>query len=272
MRVIRDMIGGGKPQPIEMPFNGTVDADGGAAYKGQLVKFMDFDDVDHGRFVTSAGNATAMENVCGILEEAVAATGCYLPDDAAYGVVRKKITPIFPSTIIEAEYVQYDAAGTANYDTAASASAGSTTFTAAAISADDSYIGGWIYMLNGAAAGELHYILNSANSGETVTLATAMVNAVVAADDFLVIAPPNAFVVDFNATYTGIKSELTLTSCLNNIVGIDHFISAPGMPKQVLDRNKHDGLVISGAKFFHHFTMPGTTALSTAWITGILQA
>ena len=132
MEVIRDMIGGSKPDAIDIFYNGTLDADSVTLrYAGSLVKLMDIDDVDNGWFFTWAGNATAMENVVGILEEEQPITGNELPDTGTNGMTLRKMTPIFPSTIIRAEYVQADRAGTAMYDTGATASAASTALTAA---------------------------------------------------------------------------------------------------------------------------------------------
>lgn len=267
MRVVKDLLGGNKPATLELPYNQSLAADSGAVgYKGSLVKIMDFDDKDNGMFWCPASLATAMENVGGILEETVAnATGeGYLPNDATYGMVRRKITPLFSSTVIEAEYTQADAAGTANYDTGATGTAASTTFTAAAITTDDYLIGGWIYFINGANAGYLHYITDSANAAGAITFGTALANSVVATDDFLCILPPTVRFCDIDGTYTGIKSEVDDGSLANAILGIDHFIKAPGVPFQRLDRVKHDGIKVSNAKFYHHFCLP-----NTVWSDGV---
>jgi len=263
MKVVRDLLGGGKPSPIELPYNGDEDVDSVTTrYKGSLTKIMDYDDIDHGVFHTFAGVATAMENFSGILEEEQGITGNYLPDDADYGVKLRHITPCFPSTIIRAEYAQADAEGTDNYDTGATASAAGTTFTQDLGATADSAIGGWIYMLNGAAAGELHYITNNTTSAATTS---AFTNAVVATDDFLFISPANCRTLDFDATYTGIKSETQDDLRTDAVVGIMHYIEAPGIPFQRLDRDKHDGLVIANARFYHDFTIPS----KNAWVAGI---
>ena len=272
MRVIRDMAIGQAPSPFDIVFNASLAADAGAgAYRGGLVKIMDFDDVDHGVFVCPAALATATENIIGILEEEVAnETGAgYLLDDAAYGFVRRKITPIFPTTVIRAEYVQADAAGTANYDTGATGAAASATFTCAAVGTDDYCIGGWVYFLNGANAGYLHYVTDSDGTAETLTLATALVNAVVATDDWLFINPPLCRAIDFNATYTDIKSEVDDGSWADAIQGIEYWIQAPGVGLTKLDRDKHDGLKIDNAKFFHDFTIPSSAAGQNVWISGV---
>lgn len=267
MKVVRDLIGGTKPSPIEVPYNGSLAADSVTKrYKGSLTKVMDFDDIDNGVFHTFAGLATEMENFSGILEEEQGVTGNYLPNDASYGMKLRKITPCFPSTIIRAEYVQADAAGAANYDTGASGSAASSTFTPAALTTADFMLGGWIYMINGSAAGELHYITD--DDATDLTFATALTNAVVSADDFLVIERPNCRLLDFNATFTGIKSETDSGSKGNAVVGINAYISAPGIPFQKLDRDKHDGLVISNARFYHDFTIP----VGNIWTGGIASS
>ena len=270
MKVKYDLIGGAKPPTMELWYNTALAADGGTArYKGSLVKAMDWSDVDHGYFMCFAGETTAMENVCGILEEDV--TLGYLPDSSSGSVYRRKITPIFPSTVIEAEYVQADAAGTANYDTSGTASAAGTTFTIT-ITTADRMIGGWIYFLTGSNAGKLHYITD--NDTTTATFSTAVTYAVASSDTFLVIQPPISYLFDINATYTGLKSEIDDGSRGDVLVGLDHWISAPNTGKVRLVKDIHDGLCIPNAKFFHHFTIPsgmsitGTCTYNNLWING----
>ena len=98
MKVIRDLIGGTKPSPIELPYNNSLSADSSTtAYKGSLAKKMDFDDIDHGfGYHCSYGLATEGENFSGILEEEH--TASFLPEDATYDTTLHKITPCFPST------------------------------------------------------------------------------------------------------------------------------------------------------------------------------
>jgi len=267
MKVVKDLIGGSKPQPIELLYNGTLDDDSTTLrYKGSLVKVMDVDDVDVGKFCTFAGLATAMENIIGILAEDQPTSGNYVPNDAAYGPTYKKIVPIFPSTIIEAEYSQKDSAGADNTDTGASASAASSTFTCASLTSNDTWIGGWIYFVTGSAAGELHYVLDNEASGNTMTFATAMTNAAIAGDTFLAIRPPMTVVVDFDGTYSDLKSEVTDSSAVDVITGLSTWISAPGIGKTKLSRDTHDGLKISNAKFYHQFTLPGNRDVPNAWL------
>jgi hypothetical protein len=257
MEIVRDLLGGaGKPPALELPYNGDLAADSTTTrHKGSLVKLMDFDDVDHGAFLTFAGLATAMENVFGILEEEHGTSGNYLPDDAAYGVQRRKITPIFPSSVIRAEYVQADRLSAANYDTGATGTAASTTLTIT-ITTADYMIGGWVYFLTGANAGYLHYITN--NDTTTATFATALNYNVVSGDTFLVISPPCERLIDFNATFTDIKSEIDDGSRANVIVGLDHYVTAKGIGLTKLDRNHHDGVKIANARFYHDFLIPNT--------------
>jgi len=268
MKVVRDLCGGGRPMPMDLFFNAALAADGGTAcYKGQLVKMMDVADVDNGRFLTTAVNATVTLNHFGILEEDIGTgTGSgYLPNSATYGMVRRKITPITPTSIIEAEYARADRLAAANYDTGATASAAGTTLTcgSAKIDTDDLLIGGWLYFLNGANQYKLHYITDSANTGEAITVATAFSGAVVAADDYLVILPAFVNKLDLNATYTDIKSETDDGDWDIAVVGLDHFVEAPTMPRQGLDRNKHDGIAIPDAHFFHHFLLPSYSVFIT---------
>jgi len=258
MRIVRNLIGGGaKPPALDVLYNGDLAVDSVTKrYKGSLVKQMDFDDLDKGQFFTFAGLATAMENVFGILEEDQALTGNYLPDDATYGMQRKKVTPLVPGSVVRAEYAQADLAGTATYDTGATGSAASSTFTAGALTTADTLIGGWIYFLNGNNADYLHYI--SDNNTTAAVLATALTYDVVATDDFLVIEAANTRMVDFDALYVNIKSETDDGAKGDAIVGLNTFVSAPGVNMQYLDRDKHDGVKIANAKFYHEFMLANT--------------
>lgn len=267
MRAVYDFVGGQKPAPIPLWYNGDLAADSTTLrYKGSLVKMMDYDDIDHGKFFTFAGLTTAMENVAGILEEEHGTSGNYLPDDGTYSVKYRKITPILPSTIVEGEYVQADAAGTANYDDTATGSAASATFTVT-ITTADTLIGGWIYFLTGANAGYLHYVTD--NGTTTATLSPVLNYAVTASDRYLVICPPNTNLLDFNATYTGIKSEIDNNARPDGVIGLSTWVEANNLPKTKLDFAKHAGLKISGAKFYHHFTIPGTATYPNMWFGGI---
>jgi len=270
MKVVRDLLGGAKPTTIELPYNGDEAADSVTTrYKGSLAKVMDDADDDNGVFVTFAGITTAMLNVCGILEEEQGKTGNYLFNDASYGFAYRKITPVFPSTVVEAEYSRTDAAGTANTDTGATATASSTTFTCGSITTSDAMIGGWIFFLTGSNAGYLHYVTDNDSGGNTMTFATAVVNAVASGDTFLVIRPPMTNIVDFDATYTGLKSEVTESSCIDVVNGLSTWIQSPGHRKVKLARDSHDGLYIGGTPlFFHQFTLPGSGTYENFWISG----
>jgi len=252
---------------MDLPYNGDLTVDSVTTrYKGSLVKLMDFNDIDDGCFLTFAGLATVMENIFGILEEEQPTSGNYLPNDATYGVTRRKITPILPSTVIRAEYVQADAAGAANYDTTATCAAGSEQHTIA-ITTIDTMIGGWIYYLNGANANYLHYIDDSETT--YAELATAATYAVAAADDWLVIEAPNARRVDFNATYTDIKSEIDDNVKADAIVGLDHWVTAPGLAMTKLDRNQHDHLYIPNARFYHDFCLVSNQTIWNVFANGV---
>jgi len=256
MRILQDMLSGIKPVPKDMIYNGSLAADCVTArYKGSVAKFMNFDDLDHGTFVTFGGLATIGERVCGLLEEDVGITGNYLPDSTTYGPVYKKIAPCFVSTLVEAEYARADRAGTDNYDTNYS---GTTTAITCGdgITTADVLIGGWLYFLNGPAANQLHYITDNDNGG-IITVATSVAAAVVAADDLLVILPPHVNKCLFDATYTGILSECDDNLWTHPIQGLSTWISAPGIPKQKLSRDLHDGLSIANARFYHQFTFSG---------------
>ncbi|MHC4585989.1 MAG: hypothetical protein ACYS3N_15785 [Planctomycetota bacterium] len=277
MRIVRDLMVGSGPPPIEVHYNGTIDADSVTLrYKGSLVKVMDINDVDNGYFFTFGGSTTALENIAGILAEDQPITGNYLPNDTDYGITTRKMWPIFPSSVIRAEYARTDKAGTATLDTGATAAAGSTTFTAAATGTADYTIGGWLYFTNGANADYLHYIIDDDGSG-AITLATATTGAVVATDDFIVVNPACTRGLDFNATYTGLLSEIDSDSWHLCVQGIMTHISAPGLPLQPLSRDVHDGRQIANARFYHDFvfTGGGDVAGSTpnlVWTRGIAAA
>ena len=272
MKVIYDLIAGGAPPPVDLLYNGDLAVDSVTKrYKGSLVKMMDFDDVDHGKFLTFAGLATAMENVVGILEEEQGITGNYLMDDGTYSVAYRKITPIFPSSVIEAEYAQKDAAATANTDTSATGTAGSADLTITV--SDNEPIGAWVYFLTGANAGFLHYITDT-TSTTSASLSPVLNFAVVAADTFLVISNPMTNYVLFDATYTGLKSEIAVAARPSPVNGLSTWIEAPGIGKTKLDFAKHKGLKVTGAKFYHQFTMAGSTNTSVAtgnnlWVAGL---
>lgn len=254
MRVVRDVSGTMAPAPMDVIYNTDLAASGSTArYKGSLSKVMDYDDIDNGRFVTFGGLATIGENVFGILEEDVAASTTYLPDDTSSGDwVRKKVTPICSGTIIEAEYTRVDAAGTASTDTNITGSASGTTLTFGdGLTTNDYLIGGWIYFLTGSNADYLHYINDSASAG-TATISSALANAVTATDTCLIILPPMSIKCLFDATYTGIKSEADDNLWTSPIVGLDYFIEAPGINRQKLTMDL-DGLKIPNARFYHHF-------------------
>lgn len=266
MQIVRDLSGAVAPVPIEVYYNGDIAADSETKrYAGSLVKMMDYDDIDHGQFYTMGGLATEGENVCGILAEEQGTSGNYLPDDGTYGMILRKMFPLLPTSIVRAEYGQKDAAGTANYDTAATCTAASADFTVT-ITTADTMIGGWVYMLTGSEAGYLHYITN--NSTTVATLATAANNAVASGDTYLVIESAACRIMDFNATFTGIKSEIADTAKGNAVVGIMHYISAPGISFQRLDRDKHDNLYIPNARFYHDFTIP----VKNLWTTGVTSS
>jgi hypothetical protein len=274
MRVVKDLIGGSMPSTIELPYNGEVAADSTTLrYAGSVAKVMDFDDIDNGEFVTFGGLATIGERVIGILEEPQGTSGNYLPNDASYGLVYRKITPCFPSTVVEAEYAQKDAAGTDNLDTNFTGSAASATLTNgnALPTTADVLIGGWVYFTNGSNANYLHYITDNGAGNGAITLATALVNAVAATDDLVVVLPPMARKCLFDATYTGIKSEVDDGAHTFPIMGLSTWISAPSIPLQKLDRNKHDGLSVAGARFYHQFTFCGqiddnAATIPNAWM------
>jgi hypothetical protein len=258
MRAVRDLIGGHQPMPIDIHYNGDADIDSTTKrYKGSLCKFMDFvGDVDHGTgFVTWAAETTVYENICGILEEEQGTTGNYLPDNATYGLVTKKMTPIFASTVIKAEYARTDPSGTAITDTTATGTA-STTFTPETLTGADKLTGAWIYMVAGNNAGCLRYILN--DSATALTFATAMPYATIASDTFLVIQPAvglRAF--DFDAHLVNILSDTDSAQNVNYVIGLRTTITAPGIGETALARDVHDGLTIANARFFHEFIIPG---------------
>ncbi len=257
MRVVRDLIGGSLPPPIDIHYNGSLAADSVTLrYVGSLVKIMDIDDVDNGYFFTWGGATTALENIAGILEEQQPVTGNELPNTATNGMTTRKMTPIFPSTIVRGEYVRLDAAGTDSTDTNASGSAASTTFTANTTGTADYNIGGWIYMVDGSNASYLHYVTDDDGSG-VITLSTALVNAVASSDTFLFIQPSMSRTQTFDATYTGLKSEIDDSAGVKATQGIMHYIQAPGVAFQRLSVAKHDGLFIPNAKFYHDFVFTG---------------
>ncbi len=266
MRAVKDLVYGSAPAVIDVLYNGDLATDSTTKrYKGSLVKLMDYDDIDHGTFFTFAGLTTGLENLAGILEEEQGTSDNYLPDDATYGVRYKKMTAVLPSTIIEAEYSQADAAGTANTASGVTGSASGTSITAT-ITTADTLIGGWLYFLTGSCAGYLYYITDN---GTTTITVSALAAAVASGDTFLVIQPPNCRKVDFDATYSGIKSQFDDNSNADPIVGLNTLIQSPGIGKTKLDREKHNGLKIANARFFHEFCLSGNSTYNNVWVAGI---
>ena len=265
MIIVKDLIGGNKPEPILIHYNGTLDADSVTKrYAGSFVKQMDLNDIDNGLFFTFGGLASAMENTVGILAEDQPITGNYLPNATALGMTTRLMYPIFPSTVLRGEYSRTDKAGAANTDTGAIATAAATKFTAAATGTADRTIGGWIYMVTGAAAGELHYVTDDDGSGVITTSAWA--NAVVATDTFLFIWPACSNYILYDATYSGLKSEIDDSACVKHIQGIMTYIQAPGIPLQPLARDLHDALVVANARFFHDFVWCGLGDLGASGV------
>lgn len=260
MRVVKDLIGGSKPPAIEIPYNGDAASDSTTLrYKGSLVKFMDFTNaITNGAcYATWAGETTSMEDVIGILEEEQPITGNYLPNDASYQTTLRKVTPIFPSTLIEAEYGQTDPSGTAITDSAGVVALGTPTTFTVTIGTADTFIGGWIYIVAGAAAGQLRFVLN--NSTTVATTATAFTAAVATGDTYLAINPDVGLVrIDLDAHYVNILSEISDTSRSEYVIGMGTYISAPGIPLQRLRRSLHDGITVANARFYHRFIIPGS--------------
>jgi hypothetical protein len=272
MWVVRDLSGGPKPSPIELFYNGNDDADSSTKrYKGSLVKICDWDNAT-GIFCTHAEETTTYEGIIGILaEEQGAADDNYMAEDASYGMRVRKITPTLPSSIIRAEYAQKDPSGSSILDTGASVAAAGATFTTAAMTADDQMIGGWIYFVTGANAGYLHYVKDSA-SGNDITFATAVANAVVSGDTFICINPPMTLWLDLCDHAVHIESEVDDGSRNFAIVGLMTYFTDDGHEFQRLDRNLHDGLKLSKPRFYHDFLMGGSATIGSVWRDTVLRA
>jgi hypothetical protein len=274
MQVVRDLAGGAKPPALNLYYNADAAADASTTrYKGSLVKVMDWEGAT-GIQLTWAGGTTANEGIFGILEEKVSGASGYLLDDAAYGGVVRKVTPILATSVVRAEYGQKDAAGTSNLEsTSTGAAAGKTiTGTSNDIDTDDLMIGGWLYFTNGANAGYLHYITDSANSGETMTIATALAGALVATDDFIVVQAPMSLWFLYDATMTGLKSTMDDGARTMPGMGLMTYIKDVGIPFQRLDRNEHDGLKLVNPKFYHDLVIGGSATIGNVWRDTILRA
>ena len=270
MEIIRDLAGGGKPSPITVFYNGEDDADATEKrYRGSLVKLMDWDNAGGIQF-TWAGESTAFENLAGILAEDQGTSGNYLLNDAAYGANTRKMYPLLPTSIVRAEYAQADPSGTAITDTNFT---GSTTAITCGdgITDADLMIGGWLYFTNGNAANQLHYITDSASSG-IMTTATSVAATLASTDDLIVVNAPHTLWLDFDAHEVNIKSECDDAVRTVPVVGLGTFIKAPGIPYQRLDRDKHDGLTIANAKFYHEFVIGGSATLGNIWRDTVIRA
>ena len=270
MQIARDLFNGTAPIDTPMIYNGDVGADGTSTrYKGSLCKLMDFDDIDNGTFVTFAGETTAMENVVGILAEDVTSGGsCVLPNDASADFVRKKVIPICNTTLIMGEYGRVDAAGTATTDTGVYTATASATVVAPTLTDTDDCIGGWVYFLTGNNAGYLHYIIDN-DTTTTMTFGTATAFAGATGDTCLVIRPPFTNLLDFDATFTGLKSEIVKGSCSETVQGLDYYVKSPALPLQKLTRGLDGSNLGTKAQFYHMFTIPSAAAGANAWNSGI---
>jgi len=277
MEIIRDLAGGGRPSPINVFYNTDDDADSATTrYKGSLCKLMDWNNAAGIQF-TWAGESVTYENIAGILAEEVGANASthnddngYLLNDASYGASTKKVYPLLPTSVVRAEYSQTDPAGTSNLDTNMTGT--TTTITAGdGITTNDLMIGGWLYFTNGTCQNQLHYITDSA-SANTLTLATSIAGTNAATDDIVVVNPPHTLWMALDATYTNILSEVDDGSRTLPVVGLGTFISAPGIPYQRLDRDKHDGLSIANARFYHEFVIGGSATLGNVWRDTVVRA
>lgn len=274
MHIVRDLAGGSKPPALDVFYNKEDDADASeTAYKGSLCKLMDWNNAN-GIQVCHAGESTAYENIFGILEESVSGSSGYLLNDASYGAVTRKVTPILPTSIVRAEYARMDASGSANTESTCTGSAAGTTVTGTTtdIDTDDLMVGGWLFFLTGANAGYLHYCTDSADSGETITIATALNGALVATDTLLAIRPAMTLWLGLDATYVNLLNSIDDGACTLPVVGLMHYIEDVGIPLQKLDRNKHDGLKLVKPRFYHDFLIGGSATLGNVWRDTVIRA
>jgi len=274
MQVVRDLAGGPKPGTLSLFYNGDYDADSVTKrYKGSLVKVMDWNTAA-GIQLSWAGTTVAMENIFGILEEEQGITGNYQMNDTTYGARMRKVTPILPSTIVRAEYARKDPSGTVISESTSTGSKAGTTITGTTtdIDVNDLMIGGWVYFLDGANDGYLHYITDSTNAGETMTIATALNGALVATDTFLCIAPPMTYWLCPDAHYVNLLSTMDDGARTLPVMGLMTYIDAVGMPFQPLMRNTHDGLKIKNARFYHEFLIGGSATLGNVFRDTIVRA
>lgn len=262
-------LAGAEPLVKDLIFNNDLALVGDAkVYDGSFVKLMDWDDLDHGRHICSI-DSTISENQVGIICEEVAASGdTYLLETAAAtGTFQRKKILVNPFAVYLVEYVRKDRAAVACTDTGFAFSAGGTVSTTSPDNgSDDDQIGSWIYFLDGANAGYLHYILDAATSttAGVAVLRTAVVNAVVLADTVLLPEAPFEYHFDLSATLDSFRSEWVQSVQTDRFKGLDYWISSPGIPFQKLHPSKHDGLKIDGARLYHE------VALANGYFTGPL--
>ena len=272
MEIIRDLAGGGKPSPITVFYNGEDDADATEKrYRGSLVKLMDWDNGAGGVQFTWAGETTAFQSLAGILAEDQGTSGNYLLNDAAYGANTRKMYPLLPTSIIRAEYAQTDADGsTALTDTNFTGS--TTTVTCAdGMTVASTMVGGWLYFTNGAAASQLHYVTANTTAG-AMTVATSVAATLDSTDDVVVVNPPHCLWVQTSDEEVHLTSNVEISAQTVPVVGLGTFIKAPGIPYQRLSRDKHDGLTIANAKFYHEFIIGGSATLGNIWRDTVVRA
>ncbi len=273
MYVIKDLTGGPKPEAMEMFYNGTVAADSVTKrYKGSLVKVMDHDTAA-GRQLTWAGGTTLYESLFGILEEEQGITGNYEMNDADFGARTRMVMPVLPSTMVRAEYAQNDSAGSDMTYTGGTISAGGKTFTTTAteIDANDLLIGGWMYFINGANAGYLHYIIDAATTTDIV-FSTAVVNSVVGADNQIVVLSPHTYKMQLDDHEVNIVSNPNATDQTFPMVGIKTWFTDMSNGLTMLKRSEHDGLKLKNPRFYHDFMFGGKSATGSIFRDTIVIA
>jgi len=273
MEIVRDLVGGDPPPALELFYCQQDDADASETrYKGSLVKLMDWNNAN-GIQCCWAGETTIYENIIGLLAEAPGIDGNLLNSSTApKGAVTKKIIPLLPSSIVRGEYARSDPAGTSILDTNFTGDAASTSLTCAdLITTADLMIGGWVYFTNGANEGYLHYITDNDTSG-VLTLATAAAGATVATDDLIVIQSANTLWMQLDTQYVNLVSNVEDTARTLPVVGLMTYISAPGRQFERLDRNIHDGLKITNARFYHDFIIGGSATLGNVWRDTVVRA
>lgn len=217
-----------------------IDGGGSDIVDGALVMIGATPGTNQGALIKATG---AAQNAVGILVgiHDFSVVGDTTPENTNAQVFGE-VEIISPDCSIAAEYDQTDTI------TAATGSSGTTLTTA---SLENNIDGGWIYVVSGDAAGQLHYITASASG--SCTLGSTPSTAIGASDEYVKVYPaffPTTLLgsselglkLNTNADKLGSDAANATTSGLQAKIWYNEIRYAGSKGWERLEPNKHDGL------------------------------